>query len=387
MDFRFNEEDEAFRKEVSLFLDKELTSDVRQEYEDRGLPGPLYYQFMRKVGERGWLKLAWPKEIGGEGSYFHKFILLEEMARRGVEYRNIAESIVAPTLILFGNEEQKRLYLPQIARGEVVFCLLFTEPYAGSDLASLELSADPQNGGYILRGQKCFSSEADVAHYAWVAARTNPHVPKHRGISLFLLDMKSKGITIQPLISLAGDHRFNIVYVDDVWVDKKDRVGEENKGWYYIVTALDYERVTIGASLIGNAISKLQEIMAYVKHRGAPICPSTKAKLSLCFIELEVLKTLSYRSLWLTGQGKVPNYEASMVKVFGSQLTQRIAQIGMELLGLYGQLSKGSYKAPLQGGINLFYLRSISDTIKGGTSEIQKNIIALRGLGLPSPSL
>lgn len=386
MDFRLTPEDEAFRREVAEFLDRELTPEVREEFEERGLPGRLYYQFMRKVGEKGWLGMTWPPEYGGQGRLpLHRFIFIEELAKRGVEYRNIAESIVGPTLILYGTEEQRKKYLPKIARGEAVFCLLYSEPHAGSDLASLELRAERKDGGYVLSGQKLFSSEADIADHAWVAARTDPTAPKHKGISLFILDMSSPGITVKPLISLAGDRRFNEVYLDGVWVPEKNRVGEENRGWYYIAVALDFERATAGAAgFIGNATTVLQELISYAKETGLAKNPLVRQRLAQRAIELETLKALSYRLLWLLGQGKVPNYEASEIKLFGSELTQRLAQNAMELLGLYAQLGRGASQAPFRGRLALFYLRSISDTIRGGTSEIQRNIIALRGLGLPT---
>jgi len=386
MDFRFSPEDEAFRKEVAEFLDRELTPEIREEFEERGLPGRLYYQFMRKVGERGWLGMTWPREYGGqERPPLHRFIFVEELARRGVEYRNVAESIVGPTLILHGSEAQRRKFLPRIAHGETVFCLLYSEPHAGSDLASLELRAERRDGGYVLNGQKLFSSEADLADHAWVAARTDPSAPKHRGISLFILDMSSPGVTVRPLISLAGDRRFNEVYLDEVWVPEENRVGEENRGWYYIAVALDFERATAGAAgFIGNATTVLQELVSYARETGLAGDPLVRQRLAQRAIELETLRALSYRLLWLLGQGKVPNYEASEIKLFGSELTQRLAQNAMELLGLYAQLGRGAARAPFKGRLNLFYLRSISDTIRGGTSEIQRNIIALRGLGLPT---
>ncbi|MDP6783347.1 MAG: acyl-CoA dehydrogenase family protein, partial [Dehalococcoidia bacterium] len=172
MDFRLSSDEEAFREEVVSFLTQELSEDVRLEYEERGLPGPLYHAFLHKLGHRGWLTLTWPEEHGGLGRPpMYRFIMAEEMAKRGVEYRNVAESIVAPSLMLCGSPQQKERFLPLIASGEVVFTLLYSEPHAGSDLASLELWSSPEGDGFTLSGQKLFSSEADMAHYAWVASR------------------------------------------------------------------------------------------------------------------------------------------------------------------------------------------------------------------------
>ena len=382
MDFRLTPQDEAFREELSRFLDRELTPDIRQEFEERGLPGRRYYRFMQKVGERGWLGLTWPREYGGLAvPPIHKFLLVEELAKRGVEYRHVAESIVGPTLILYGTPQQKAELLPRIARGEMVCCLLYSEPHAGSDLASLELQARREGDSYVIQGQKLFSSEADLADHAWVAARTNLAVPKHRGISVFLVDMKTPGITVRPLISLAGDRRFNEVFLDGVRVPLDARVGEEDRGWYYVAAALDIERATAGAGgFVGQSWALLQDLAGLAREKG--VAPCLRREVAQRYEELEVLRVLTYRLLWLMGQGKAPSYESSELKLFGSELTQRLAQTAMKFLGLSGALRGDG--APLQGRLARFYLRAISDTIRGGTSEVQRNIIALRGLGLPS---
>ncbi|MFQ5825727.1 MAG: acyl-CoA dehydrogenase family protein [Dehalococcoidia bacterium] len=390
MDFGFSEGEKAFRQEVAEFLDRELTPDILREVEERGLPGPLYFQFQRRLGAKGWLGLTWPREYGGQArSPIERFIFIEELALRGVEYRNLAESIVGPTLILYGTEDLKKEFLPRIARGEVVFCLLYSEPHAGSDLASLEIRAQARDDGYVLNGQKLYSSEADLADYGWLAARTDPEAPKHRRISIFITKMSAPGITVRPLISMAGDRRFNEVYFDDVRVDKRFRVGEENRGWYYVATALDFERATAGAAaFVGTMQCALQELVDYVKNtryggRSLAQNPLIRHELAQRAIELEAMRTLSYRVLWLLSQGQVPNYEASAIKLYGSELAQRVAQTASTILGLYGQLAPGSPRAPFEGKMARFSLRSVSDTIRGGTSEIQRNIIAQRGLGLP----
>lgn len=388
MDFRLSPEEEAFRREVISFLDRELSPEVRLEYEERGLPGPHYHAFLRKLGKQGWLALTWPPEHGGMGRPpVYRFIMVEELARRGVEYRNVAESIVAPSLMLYGSAQQRQQFLPRIASGEVVFTLLYSEPHAGSDLASLELRATPVGDGYTLSGQKLFSSEADMAHYAWAAARTDPEAPKHRGISIFLLDMKDPGITVRPLISMAGDRRFNEVFLDNARVGPDALVGEENRGWYYVAAALDFERATAGAAMfIGNATYVLSQVIDYVKDSPGVLSrnPTLRTELSRRATEVEVLRMLSYRVLSLMTGGHAPTYEASLVKLFGSELTQRLSGTAASVLGLYSQLGRGSPCAPYDGGLGLFYLRAVSDSIRGGTSEIQRNIIAIRGLGLPT---
>ncbi len=391
MDFRFTEKENAFRREVAEFLDRELSPAVKDEMEARGLPGPLFYEFVRKVAAaKGWVGMSWPKQYGGQGrSAMERFIFVEELALRGVEYRNVAESIVGPTVIMYGSEELKREFVPKIARGETAFCLLYSEPHSGSDLASLEIRAKAEDGHYVLNGQKLFSSEADLSNYGWMAARTNPDVPKHRGISVFIVDMKTPGITIRPLISMAGDRRFNEVYLDNVVVDKKFRVGEENRGWSYVAVALDFERATAGAAaFVGHSQDVLDELLAFLRKdsRGKKLLtnPLVKRKLAQAAIEIQVLRILSYRILWQLDKGAVPNYEAAAIKLLGSDVSQRLATSVSEILGLYGQLGPGSPCAPLEGRLARFYVRSVSDSIRGGTSEVQRNIIALRGLGLPT---
>ncbi|MDP7240655.1 MAG: acyl-CoA dehydrogenase family protein, partial [Dehalococcoidia bacterium] len=312
MDFRLSPEEEAFREEVVGFLAQELSEAVRLEYEERGLPGPLYHAFLRKLGQRGWLTLTWPEEYGGLGRPpIYRFIMVEEMAKRGVEYRNVAESIVAPSLMLCGSPQQKEHYLPLVASGEAVFALLYSEPHAGSDLASLELQAGSDGAGYTLSGQKLFSSEADMAHYAWVASRTDLNAPKHRGISIFLLDMKTPGVTVRPLISMAGDRRFNEVFIDNARVGRESLIGEENRGWYYVAAALDFERATAGAAMfIGNATYLVSRMIDYVKDNPAVQigCPELRSKISGRATELEVLRMLSYQVLSLMSGGHAPTY-------------------------------------------------------------------------------
>lgn len=388
MDFRLSPQEVAFRQEVADFLDQELPPQVRLEYEERGLPGPLYHAFLRKLGKRGWLSLTWPQEHGGLGHPpIYRFIMVEEMAKKGVEYRNVAESIVAPSLMLCGNPQQRQKFLPLIAQGEVVFTLFYSEPHAGSDLASLDLRATAEADGYTLSGQKLFSSEADMAHYAWAATRTDPDAPKHRGISIFLLDMKTPGITVKPLISMAGDRRFNEVFLDGAHISRECLVGEENRGWYHMASALDFERATAGAAMfIGNATYLMAQLIDYVKDNPGVLQghPGLRSQLCQRATEVEVLRVLSYRTLSLMTGGHAPTYEASAVKLFGSELTQRLSVTAAAILGLYSQLGRASPWAPYGGGLGLFYLRAVSDSIRGGTSEILRNIIAIRGLGLPT---
>ena len=304
----------------------------------------------------------------------------------GTELGTGAISWVGPVLMIAGAEEQKSEHLPPIARGERLWCTLYSEPGSGSDLASLQTSAVRDGDDYVINGQKIWTSSAHVADWGWLAARTNPDAPKHRGISIFMLDMKSPGVTVRPIENMAGGRDFNEVYFDDVRVPSGNLVGQEDRGWYTLAVALDFERSGVGYS--AGARRTLEALVKYAKQskrNGKPLSSnsSVRRKLAHRFTETEISRWLSYKVAWMQSHGMVPNAEASMSKMYGTELTQRVARTGMEILGMAGQISRGSKWAPLEGHIQQLYLSSVSSTIAAGTSEIQRNIIAQRGLGLP----
>ena len=393
MDFRFTPEEEAFREEVHEFLQREVPKDWVRLEEVRGDMATAWSalrRLARRLGEKGWLTMAWPKEYGGQArSAMEQLIFAEETNYHRVPVGgSIGVTIVGPILMLVGSEEQKREYLPRIASGEIEFCLGYSEPGAGSDLASLQTRAVEDGDDYVITGQKMFTSLAHLTEYGWVAARTDPDVPKHKGISLFILDMKSPGITIRPLIDMVGTHTLNEVFFDEVRIPKRNLVGEKNRGWYHLATALDFERTPDFLFFPPAAIRPiLEDLVEFVKQPrdGEPLArnPVVRRKLADMFIQLEVVRMLSYRIAWMLERGLIPNYEASIVKLFSTELHQRVANVGMEILGLYGPLQPGSKCAQIGGRIAYSCLNSISATIGAGTSEVQRLIIAIRGLGLP----
>ena len=393
MDFRFTPEEEAFREEVREFLEREIPKDW-PAFEGRAGLGelwPFLRQFSRKLGEKGWLTMAWPEEYGGQDrSVMEQLIFTEETCYYRVPVAgSMAVTIVGPVIMLYGSEEQKRGYLPRIAKGEIDFCLCYSEPGAGSDLAALQCRAVEDGDDFVISGQKTFTSLAHLNEYGWLAARTDPDVPKHKGISLFIVDMKTPGITVRPLIDMLGQHIFNDVFFDEVRIHKSCLVGEKNRGWYHLATALDLERtpqfVFFPPAAIRPILEDLVQFAKEVKRNGQPLAkdPMVRRRLAEMFIEFEVGRTLAYRVACMLGKGLIPNYEASMVKLYSTELHQRVANIGMEILGLYGQLEAGSKWAQLRGSIEHAYLNSVSATIGAGTSEIQRSIIAIRGQGLP----
>jgi hypothetical protein len=394
MEFRFSPEEEAFRQEVREFLRREWSEDAAEG----GAESPLGYgggrgldeirRFQKKLAQKGWLTLAWPKEYGGMGASVMKQVIFnEEMAyHRAPQQLGVGPDRVGPTIILYGTEEQKREHLPPIANADVIWCQGFSEPGAGSDLASLQTTAVEDGDYFVVNGQKIWTSLAHVADWMILLARTDPDAPKHRGISYFLVDMRTPGITVRPLIDMTGRHAFNQVFFDNVRVPRKNLVGELNRGWYVAAATLDFERSGINRVMAG--VRLYEELVEYARETvrdGRPLMalPTVRHKLAELRIEFEVGRLLAYRVAWVQAQGRIPNQEASMSKLFGSELQQRLARAGVEIMGLGGQLRPGSKWAPMAGRIADYYLGAVATTIAAGTSEVMRNIIAIRGLGLP----
>ncbi len=265
----------------------------------------------------------------------------------------IGIGMVGPTLIVYGNDEQKAQHLGGILGGDVMWCQLYSEPGSGSDLASLQTRAVRDGDDYIVNGQKIWTSGAHVADWGILLARTDPDSPKHKGISYFLFDMKSPGVTIRPLVNLADNHSFNEVFFEDVRVPKRNMIGEENRGWYMAVTTLDFERSAIGGNV--GMQRAVEDLIAFAKeHRGdgqslLDANPGLRDQLTERFIEAQVATMMSYRIVSMQDRGLIPNHEASVAKLYSSELGQRVATTGMHMLGLYGQLAPTSKWAPLMG--------------------------------------
>ncbi len=386
MDFKFTPQQEAFRQEIREFLRKELGPDWKG-----GKTHEMFNpEFSRKLGKKGWIGIGWPKEYGGGGRpHMDQLVFGEEMlyGRAPAAAHILAQNMVGPTLINVGSEEHKKKFLPMILSGEVVFCLAYTEPQAGSDLASLQTSARAEGDYFIINGQKTFISFAGEAHYGWIGVRTDPNAPKkHRGISIFIVDMKSPGITTRKLDTMF-DHTLYEVFFDDAKVHKSCVVGQLNQGWYYITQALDHERVFMAATIAGyqRIFEEIVEYAKSTKKDGKPISkdPIIQRKLTEMAIELHVGRLLGYRLAWLLEQGIVPYSEASISKVFTSELEKRLGNLGMQVLGLYGLLQRGTEQAPYDGYLEWEYRFSPMQAVGGGANEIQKIIIAIAGLGLP----
>ncbi len=397
MDFQDNSEEAAFRSQVRSFIDENLprnwapTDDEMAAYMEveQGERAEFAKRWRKALSQRGWIAPHWPTEYGGAGmSPGEQFIFNEEMAeRRTPPAGGMGVAMIGPTLILYGTDEQKKEHLPAITAGEVSWCQGYSEPGSGSDLASLQTRAVRDGDDYVINGTKIWSSGAHRADWMFMLARTDPDAPKHRGISMLLVPMKAPGITVQPLVDMAGDHIFNQEYFDDVRVPARNRVGEENRGWYVGATLLDYERSNIGGSIgLKHTVNDITRFAREGSKNGAAavrLSEQVRHELAERAVEADLARLFSYRIISLQKRGQVPNYEASVNKLFRSECDQRLAGTGMKLLNMYGNSYKDKEHAPLKSRITRMYLRSVSSTIAAGTSEVQRNVIATRGLGLP----
>ena len=392
MDFRLTAEEEAFRQEVREFLRQELPPNWEGAdffgAEDDGegdSTREIGRRMTKKLAERKWLAMAWPKEHGGLGaSHMQQLIYNEELSYHAAPGGGgMGVAWVGPAIMLYGTEEQKQRYLPSIVSGEEVWCTLYSEPGAGSDLASLQTSAVQDGDDFIINGQKIWTTGAQYSSWGWLAARTDPEAPKHKGISTFVVPMDAPGITIRPLVNMAGQAGFNEVFFDNVRIPKKNLVGDLNRGWYHVAVALDFERS--GIQFYARARRTLEQYLSLFREQSAVARrnPQTRIELADRYVELHVGTWMSYRIPYLQSQGAIPNYEASISKLYGSEFAQRVASTGMRLLGSFGQLGPGSAYAPMDGQIGQSYVQMVAATIGGGTSEVQRSIIATRGLGLP----
>lgn len=382
MDFRFTPEQEAFRQDIRAFLEQECPEPPAIP-EDGWIVG-FDKAFSQKLGARGWIGLTWPQEYGGQGrSYLDRLILTEELLRHGapVAAHWIGDRQMGPSILRYGTPEQKATLLPGIIAGDLVFCIGMSEPGAGSDLAGLQTRAVPDGDDYILSGQKIWTSFAHLADYCYLVARTNPDVPKHKGISEFIVDMRTPGITVKPIVDMTGAHHFNEVFFEQVRLPKSALVGEQDRGWYQIAAQLDYERS--GIERLMSNYPLWQAICDYVKETGLNRRETIRQRLAQLHIEFTMGKFLVYKVAWWLSQGMVPNAAAAAAKAFCTEYEQRLAQTANELLGSYGQLLPGSPHARLGGRTARAYLYAPAYTIQGGTSTILRNIVAMRGLGLP----
>ena len=389
MRFEFTPEESAFKSQLSSFLDDALPADWHGPAdESRDDHWALNEQIKKGLADRGWLVMSWPKEYGGaDSSPMMNTIFAEEMAyRRAPGHDRFGTRMFGPTLMRFGTEEQRTKYLGSIAHGEIQWCQGYSEPNSGSDLASLQTRAVEDGDDFVVTGAKIWTSLAHRADMMFMLVRTDPDAPPHKGISLIVVDMKSPGVDVQPIVNMAGLHSFNQVVFDEVRVPKENLVGELNDGWRAGMAVLNFERS--GIDYAAWARIALEELIEYVTNddslvTAAKTDPSVRIKLAELQTEVEAARLMCFDVAYRQGKGEVPSSEASMSKVSATEVYLAVLDYGLELLGMYGALEMGSNQAELQGRFMKMRLYYTSGPILAGTNEIQKNIIAQRGLGLP----
>ncbi len=395
MDFSLTPEQQALRKEFDDFFREEMKKAPplgAENIYDNDKAWDFHCHMARRLGEKGWISRPWPKAYGGlEASILEQLLFNEVKAYHrapGIDIQGVC--MLAPTLLASGNEEQKQQHLPPIAKGEIMWCQGWSEPNAGSDLASLTTRATRDGDYYVVNGQKTWTSGAHRAQWCFMLARTDPNQPRHRGLSFFLVDMKTPGLKLRPVKGLNGSHMFNEMFFDDVRVPKENMVGEENRGWYVSLMTMNFERSSIG--FMAEAKRNLEDLMEFCRETtrdGKRLSeqPLVRHLLAQLTIDVEVGLALSYKVAWLQQKGEAFVIPAAITacsgKVYGSELGQRLAYAGSRILGLYGQVKAGSRWAPLKGRFESSYQECVSINIGGGTSEIQRNVVALRGLELP----
>jgi alkylation response protein AidB-like acyl-CoA dehydrogenase len=385
MDFQWDREHLDFRDEVEAFVEEWRTPELLAEYErGEGAPGPLIRRFQKALDERGFLRLCWPAEYGGgERDPLYQFILVEAMEYWGMPYGNLTFTSIAPALIAFGSEEQKQQYLPGIFKGEVSFALGYSEPNAGTDLASLRTRAERAGDDWIIQGQKIWTSLAESASHIWLAARTDPDARKHQGISVFIVPTDSEGVSIRPLHTMSGFSTTETFY-DNVRIPGENLVGPLNGGWNIVMYALNFERVGLAAT--GSLAYGFDRIVQHLKERRPELLddPVTRNRLAQLKVDLHRQRAFATKTAYTMSQGGIAAGEASMAKIYGSELRHRLTNTAMDLLGRYGGLDEESGElAPLGGWAESTWRLAPMLRFGGGTNEVQRTIIATRHLGMP----
>jgi alkylation response protein AidB-like acyl-CoA dehydrogenase len=387
VDFRDNPEEADFRQVVRAFIAEHGEKGRDSGNWEGGSPRRLQ-AWREALVAQGWIAPAWPKEVGGAAlTIRQQFILNEELAEAGLaNVGGLGVSYFGPALLVHGTDEQKKEHLGALLRGETIWCQGWSEPGAGSDLAALQTRAVRDGDEYVLNGQKIWTSGAQWSDKMYLLVRTDPDAPKHRGISLLMLNLKQKGVSVRPLTTMDNRQPFNEVFFEDARVPVQDRVGEENRGWYVGMTVTDFERSSIGSNI--GAQRRLRQLLSHATGDPAEQVPGRRGgtwRLDFVdrWVDAEISRLFAYRVVWLQNRGLVPNHEGSMAKLFLSEVNQRIARTALALYGLYGNLWDQKRPEAEAGNAARAYIGSVSSTIAGGTSEIQRNIMATRGLGLP----
>jgi len=383
----YSDEQEALRRELRDYYAKILTPEVRDKLMIEHGVGPTTRAVVLQMGKDGWLGIGWPKEYGGQGrSQIEQFIFFDESMRCGAPVPMLTINTVAPSIMHFGSKEQKDAFLPRILRGEIHFSIGYTEPNAGTDLAALKTRAERDGDDYVINGQKVFTSLASDVDYIWLATRTDPDAPKHKGISMFIVDMKTPGIRVDPM-HLLSQHDINSTFFDDVRVPAANLVGGLNQGWKLITNQLNHERVTLcSPGLLEQSYAEMRDWARATKlPDGRHVIEQEWVQMNLARVRtgIEFLRLINWKVAWTGTLGKLDVADASTIKVFGTEFYLESFRLLMEILGPRGYLKTGSPEAALHGRLEMNYRSLIILTFGGGTNEIQRDLIAMFGLGMP----
>jgi len=384
----YSEGQEQLRRELRAYYDDLLTPEVVEGLSNGHGVGPVMRSVVRQMGADGWLGIGWPTEYGGQGrSAIEQFVFFDESMRAGAPVPMLTINTVGPTIMNFGTDEQKAFFLPRILRGEVHFCIGYSEPGAGTDLAALGTRAERDGDEFVINGQKMWTSLASDADYIWLATRTNPEVKKHKGISLFIVDMRhTAGIRVDPL-HLLGDHDINATFFEDARVPAANLVGGEDNGWSLITNQLNHERVTLCSSgIIERCLEEVRDWAQSTKLAdGRRVIDAEWVQLSLARVraKLEFLRLMNWKVAWSATEGHLDVADASTTKVFGTEFYLEAFRLMMEIVGEQAYLRRGSVDAALAGRLEQSYRSLLILTFGGGTNEVQRDLIAMFGLGMP----
>jgi alkylation response protein AidB-like acyl-CoA dehydrogenase len=392
MDLNLTPEERSFRDELRAWLPLNVPRDW-PEWREKPLEEafPHMRTWQRKLHEDRWAAVSWPREYGGRSAtLMEQAIFWEEMSRAEAPpmANALGLGLIGPTIIAYGSDAQKKRFIPRILSAEEIWCQGFSEPNAGSDLAGLQTEARLDGDCYVVNGQKVWTSFGTFGDWCELVVRTDPNVPKHKGLTVLLVDMKSPGVDVRPLRQMTGESEFCELFFRDVRVPAENVLGQVNDGWNVAVSTLMYERGSYGARLhllFKRNIDRLIALSQTLQRNGHPAAgdPLIRQKLAQCFGEIEIMRLNQLRAFSRLTSTGVPGPEGSILKIFWSELNQRVHQVAQEILGPYGQLVGGDRHAIDNGIWSYGYLRTRGSTIEAGTSEVQRNIIGHFVLGLP----
>ncbi|HLN41505.1 MAG TPA: acyl-CoA dehydrogenase family protein, partial [Acidimicrobiales bacterium] len=387
MEIGYTEEQQALRQELREYYENLLTPEVEAELSQSHGIGPTVRRITKQMASDGWLGIGWPKEYGGQGrSAIEQFIFFDESMRSGAPVPMLTINTVGPTIMNFGTEEQKAFFLPKILAGEIHFCIGYSEPQAGTDLAALQTRGVVDGEELVINGQKIFTSLAGDADYCWLAVRTDPDSSKHKGISMVIVPMNTPGVRVVPM-QLLGDHNINYTFWEDVRVPLSNVVGGLNNGWSLITNQLNHERVTLcSPGIIERALGDVRKwAQDTTLADGRRVIDQEWVRIALArvYAKLEFLRLINWKVAWNGTQGRLDVADASSIKVFGTEFYMEALRTLSEVVGQSGYLRRGSAEEVLRGRLEAYTRGLVILTFGGGTNEIQRDLIAIFGLGMP----